>query len=777
MTINFPKNLLAKSCKRGKEEITLQRHLFETEQAATQIFQLAGRWGLNWCRLFKLTEREQQEKFLLHVRLAALFHDVGKANEDFYAAVTSPNFFRQTLRHEHLSALLLHLPEVRGWLRQNNALDLEIITGAVLSHHTKAAEAGDWRWCQPQTKTVLQLFYSHPEINTVLDRIKDVAQLPNSLRLNANLWGERMPWSGAFEDGRKTANRFMRALKRDVARRALLLAVKAGLIVADAVASGLVREGYRFDWIDERVQLPAIADHDIATSILNPKKELLAKGNPAFDWHEFQKRAATLGPRALLLAACGAGKTVAAWKWAEAQAREREIGKVIFLYPTRGTATEGFRDYVGFAPEAEAALLHGTARYELDAMTENPNEAIRGKNFETEERMFALGFWSKRYFSATVDQFLGFMEHSYTGLCLLPVLADSAVIIDEVHSFDRNMFDNLICFLQTFDVPVLCMTATLPPSRRDELTRDAGLRLYPTDEERIELADLEDQERHPRYQLEFTRDESSALQLAAAEYRAGQRVLWVVNTVKRCQRIARLLKEQHSIKPLVYHSRFRLRDRKDRHTDTIEAFKQTSEAKIAVTTQVCEMSLDLDADVLITELAPVTSLVQRFGRANRHLARGKDFRARLIVYQPEKETPYTKDDLIAAEAFLKDLGTQDISQKLMADKLKDHALSERVADGSARFLEGGYYATPGMFRDIDDYTCPCILNREDDMAEMKACREAQKPYDALVLSVPEKFAQTTEARPGWLPKYLGLADARFYDRHLGFMTELEEASQ
>src|SRR5262249_44167977 len=161
----------------------------------------------------------------------------------------------------------------------------------------------------------------------------------------------------------------------------------------------------------------------------------------------------------------------------------------------------------------------------------------------------------------------------------------------------------------------LCMTATLPPSRRDELM-DAGLRVYPNASERIELPDLEEKEKHPRYQLKFVADENAALKIAEVEYRAGNRVLWVVNTVKRCQRVARRLSE-NSIKALVYHSRFRLRDRKDRHAETVAAFKQTVEAKIAITTQVCEMSLDLDADTLITEYAPVSSLVQRFGRANR----------------------------------------------------------------------------------------------------------------------------------------------------------------
>ena len=70
-----------------------------------------------------------------------MFHDIGKANEDFYTAVTIPGFTPQPLRHEHLSALVLCLPEVRSWLAQNPLLDVDVITAAVLSHHLKASES------------------------------------------------------------------------------------------------------------------------------------------------------------------------------------------------------------------------------------------------------------------------------------------------------------------------------------------------------------------------------------------------------------------------------------------------------------------------------------------------------------------------------------------------------------------------------------------------------------------------------------------------------------
>ena len=69
---------------------------------------------------------------------------------------------------------------------------------------------------------------------------------------------------------------------------------------------------------------------------------------------EFQCRVADQGPRVLLLAPCGSGKTLAAWNWIKAQldsrAPDRPLSRVLFLYPTRATATEGFRDYVSLAP-------------------------------------------------------------------------------------------------------------------------------------------------------------------------------------------------------------------------------------------------------------------------------------------------------------------------------------------------------------------------------------------------------------------------------------------
>lgn len=62
---------------------------------------------------------------------------------------------------------------------------------------------------------------------------------------------------------------------------------------------------------------------------------------------------------------------------------------------------------------------------------------------------------------------------------MLPVLAESILVVDEVHNFDRSMFNTLRRFLkESPSIPVLCMTATLTAERRHELVEGCGLVPY-----------------------------------------------------------------------------------------------------------------------------------------------------------------------------------------------------------------------------------------------------------------------------------------------------------
>ncbi len=184
-------------------------------------------------------------------------------------------------------------------------------------------------------------------------------------------------------------------------------------------------------WVERNVTKGEPLSRDrVFNNIITPRIEELSRGGEWSDqgdgkhgWSDFQLACDSLAKRALLIAPCGSGKTLAAWRWIAAQLKRHPARHVLFLYPTRATAREGFKDYVSWAPESDARLMHGTSEFDLDGMFENPPDGDdrHRRNYEVERRLFALGYWSGRAFSATVDQFLAFMQHGYGPMCMLPV--------------------------------------------------------------------------------------------------------------------------------------------------------------------------------------------------------------------------------------------------------------------------------------------------------------------------------------------------------------------
>ena len=784
----MPQQLWAKSPRADGKKLPLKQHLSETEEAAQAIFK--GRILENWCRFFRVSDANN---FLIHLRIAALFHDIGKANAEFSAAVTGSRE-PQALRHEWFSALILHLPNVRSWLAPS-CLDLEVITAAVLSHHLKA-HPHNWgkprRGTQVKPGDSIELYLNYQEYPEVADILQQIAQIAGveGLPELPEKWvaGDHF-WNQVYQDVNDTGEDFYLDIQDDCDRRSLLLAVKAGVIAADSVASCMFRIDDSIDqWVDRTLHRDAITPEEVEIEILQRRyRQIEQKSGKPFKLKKFQEKAQEQSDRLLLLSGCGTGKTIYAYKWMQSKLTRYQVGHLIFLYPTRGTATEGFKDYVSWAPESDASLLTGTASYELKGMAENPPESAKDKDFTqftTDERLFALGFWSKRFFCATVDQFLSFLTHSYSSLCLLPVLADSVIVIDEVHSFSFGMFKNLISFLENFDIPVLCMTATLPESRQRQLVelKERKLQVFSS----VADEELEKLEKHERYILQtdikatneplkqaHQRSKKTARQQAIEAYRNKSCILWVVNTVDRCRQIAADLEKELGFDILTYHSRFKLKDRQKRHQETVAAFAFQQSARkpvIAVTTQVCEMSLDLDADVLISELAPISSLVQRLGRSNRSSERPKTFRSQVFVYEPEGDLPYNPNELEAARKFMGEVSEQgEVSPWYLADALLRHSPKEQYADGSSSFVDGGYWAIAEPFRDRDNYSVDAIL--DSDLETVKTLVEKRDPDVAgYVLPVPKKYAKE-ENRPNWMlrdMRYMKIADSKLYCPKRGF---------
>ncbi|MBK5970722.1 MULTISPECIES: CRISPR-associated helicase Cas3' [Thiorhodovibrio] len=769
--------LLAKKAPQdGLGAKSLLDHSCEVLQAAESLFsdgEQPSALGFAWLRFFRL-DADRWSQFRDNLTASALLHDIGKANDGFQGAMTGRG--EQIVRHEHLSAIMLGLPAMSAWLAGNSLLQHDAILSAVACHHLKASPrppkyAGYPSFGERYVQQNLLAINEPEEVHELLSVVAKRLGLSPPPVLPS-------PWSfdgSGGEDFDQRARETAGILNRIRVRGDLFVpALKAALIAADAAGSGLPREGHDISsWIASVFRTSPLKAQDIDNAVLQPRKaEIEVRRRTkdphfSFRYQDFQERATELPDRALLLASCGAGKTVAAWRWIGARLDHRPASRAIFLYPTRATATEGFKDYVSHAPEA-ATLLSGTAGFELQGMFDNPDDPRSERSYETDARLFAIGVWEKRLFSATVDQFLSFMQQTYASACLLPVLVDSVVVIDEIHSFDAGLFSTLIRFLQAFDLPVLCMTASLPARRRQELEQ-LGFTVYPQD--LAEFRDLQNRAQTPRYQVHRLDSKASAIGIVEDALQQGKRVLWVVNSVDRCQGLAQSLSRHQ---PICYHSRFRLEDRNARHRELIRRFAdEDSGALLAITTQVCEMSLDLDADVLISEIAPITALIQRMGRCNRHLKTDRALGA-VYLYAPENERPYTKEEISAAQRFLDDIISESaIDQAGLEALLEEHTrLDARERRQLATFLDDGGWARGGAeaLRGGEDFTAPAVLDVD---LESGRWRPGAVGIIVPVPRWPAKLAQHDKR----LPRYLRRAPATHYSESLGFCKAPMDDSQ
>jgi CRISPR-associated endonuclease/helicase Cas3 len=211
-------------------------------------------------------------------------------------------------------------------------------------------------------------------------------------------------------------------------------------------------------------------------------------------------------------------------------------------------------------------------------------------------------------------------------------LAGKVVILDEVHSYDvytGSLITQLVRQLRDNKATVIILSATLTCDRRRELLGQAveepaegayplvsclrqTLRQYPCPAPPRKVV-----------QVRWREAESLAKECLGQAER-GYCVLWICNTVARAQEVYRNLKSlAREGGPMLglLHSRFPLSEREKREEHWMKALGREGPRPggcILVATQVVEQSVDVDADLLITDLAPIDMLLQRMGRLWRH---------------------------------------------------------------------------------------------------------------------------------------------------------------
>jgi len=334
-------------------------------------------------------------------------------------------------------------------------------------------------------------------------------------------------------------------------------------------------------------------------------------------------------------ATMGAGKTEAALSVAYNLISSGYNAGIYFALPTRLTSDRIYLRVQEFLDRVTddgvpVRLSHGRAWLE--------NYQVGGVGSEGRE----LPSWfapSKRgllypFAVGTIDQALLATMNVRHSFVRLFGLAGKVVILDEVHSYDMytgSLVESLVHDLRQVGCTVIILSATLTAKKRDALLGcltpvDAP---YPLVSGNVNGRLVLDAPRvdaiEKRVSLHRLDGVQGVVDEALLRASAGCNVLCVANSVRQAQRWYRLMKAampEGGVMVGLLHSRFPDFRRAEIEDDWMLALGKGDanrpHGSILISTQIVEQSVDIDADYLITELAPIDMLFQRMGRLWRH---------------------------------------------------------------------------------------------------------------------------------------------------------------
>jgi|GEM_PF-2963897 len=336
----------------------------------------------------------------------------------------------------------------------------------------------------------------------------------------------------------------------------------------------------------------------------------------------------------------GSGKTEFALAYASMLIDAGLADGVVFGLPTQATAN-GLFDRVGDAasklfPECKTTLAHGKSKYLFSDES--------GFLHQSNKRAF-LGSMSV----ATIDQILmGVLGVRHQFVRSFGT-RKSVLILDEIHSFDAYMLGLIEQVLkgqhQAFS-SVILLSATLPNPLKEKLLQtyegESLSQEYPlishtnlkgetkefcllqqrevennTDEQSITDKTVNLIEWHSHDLLPNTSHQEKIKRWIEQ----GAMVGIICNTVASAQRLYHQMKSQYPTLEIdLFHARYTFGDRKKREQAVLKNYGKQAmrQGRLLIATQVIEQSLDLDFDVLISQIAPIEFLMQRMGRLWRH---------------------------------------------------------------------------------------------------------------------------------------------------------------
>jgi CRISPR-associated endonuclease/helicase Cas3 len=596
----------------------------------------------------QLRERYQpvlnmDEEFWFRSFVAVLFHDAGKVTGNFQHTLKYNARNEDHIRHEFISGMLLLATDMQFYKAKPESIF------AVFSHHKKLNddifEGDTFKPLKIEEADLRDLSeFVNQQVRAAFGKVFTIAPGVISFFVKQNDCEN-------LREQLKGNNRFYKSVLADLSAKARKQYIlhKALLNIADWTSSayGSLTNGllYRKGFLQDKIVAKLIAEG----------KEEIAKG---FSFRHFQQESIQIG-NVLAIAPTGSGKTEAALLWAS---QKDEFEKIIYLLPTRVTSNAIYQRLKSYFGTDNCAVVHSSAfffRKELDDTFSKQNYLkdrtfFRNVNVCTIDQVltqgFNLGFWEIKTFN----------------------LLNARVIIDEIHLYEPYTLGLIIATImyleEAFGTQFYIMTATMPDKLKVLLSKTLSKSNYSSSFSLIEDKELLDLARNKFEVRENSIDEIE--EEIVSEIEAGRKVLIVVNTVDEAIRLYQQYKPHVTDDKIIcYHSRFIQKHRILKEQEILQKEK-LNEPLLLIATQVVEVSLDIDFDVLFTENAPIDAIIQRAGRVNRK--RQKE-NSKVIVFQHSEASEkfvYNTHNVLA--------NTFSVLQQHHGKRLTERVLNELV---------------------------------------------------------------------------------------------------
>lgn len=543
------------------------------------------------------------------VAYASLMHDFGKVHPSFQAAL-QPNGPRFRNRHEVLSLAFLSWLDVPG-------VEIRWIAASIATHHRGWHELRD-RFMGDATSEHTDLGKLSIGIPTV-----DAESLHEILRRAPEIfaylgWPPFEPYPLLnFVDLDYRASIARTLFQVDCLMQAMTAGAERRRPGAPQsrdwrpVLAAIHARG----WLLSSDHLASFRVHEIRTAV--QARSEVDNMYREFTWKPHQLAIGEYRGSALLVAPTGSGKTEAALRWAAHQAESGAHGRLCILLPYQTSLNAMQKRLVERLDLAAAAdpqrwnqtvsLLHGrSARHLYESFLKldyAPSEAQKTAKEQNElARLFAAPLAVGTVFSV-----IRLLFATRGPERLIVAFNGARIVVDEIHAYAPEVtalsLAALVFLERHLGARVLFMSATVPDHLKKVLARTMDILPLP------EQPPWAPKARHRLTLLPFDSQSEDAIRRIIEASRRGS-VLVVVNQVRRAIQLWDRLRQE--IPSHLLHSRYHFADRAE-----IESRIHPQSGVVLVATQAVEVSLDLDFDSCFSELAPIESIVQRFGRCNR----------------------------------------------------------------------------------------------------------------------------------------------------------------